>query len=91
MRRVTIRDVAAEAGVSIGTASKALNGQGKLRAETRERVAEAAQRLGFAPNTLAQALLAGGRRTAAGRHRRRARARHAHRSQPPGGAPVEPR
>ena len=59
MRRVTIRDVAAEAGVSIGTVSKALNGQGKLRTETRERVAEAAQRLGFAPNTLAQALLAG--------------------------------
>ena len=26
MRRVTIRDVAAEAGVSIGTASKALSG-----------------------------------------------------------------
>ena len=43
MRRVTIRDVAAEAGVSIGTASKALNGQGKLRTETRERVAEAAR------------------------------------------------
>ena len=59
MRRVTIRDVAAEAGVSIGTASKALNGQGKLRDETRERVAEVARRLGFAPNTLAQALLAG--------------------------------
>jgi LacI family transcriptional regulator len=45
--------------VSIGTASKALNGQGKLRAETRERVMRAAERLGFAPNTLAQALLAG--------------------------------
>ncbi len=59
MRRATIRDVAAEARVSIGTASKALNGRGKLRAETRERVAKAAQRLGFAPNTLAQALLAG--------------------------------
>jgi LacI family transcriptional regulator len=59
MRRVTIRDVAAEAGVSIGTASKALNGQGKLRQETRERVAEVAQRLGFAPNVLARALLAG--------------------------------
>src|SRR5438270_7644128 len=59
MRRVTIRDVAAEAGVSIGTASKALNGQGKLRTETRERVTEVAQQLGFAPNTLAQALLAG--------------------------------
>jgi LacI family transcriptional regulator len=51
--------VAAAAGVSIGTASKALNGNGKLRAETRSRVAQAAQRLGFAPNTLAQALLAG--------------------------------
>jgi len=59
MRRVTIKDVAAAAGVSIGTASKALNGQGKLRAETRDRVAQAAERLGFAPNTLAQALLAG--------------------------------
>jgi LacI family transcriptional regulator len=59
MRRVTIKDVAAAAGVSIGTASKALNGHGKLRAETRNRVAQAAERLGFAPNTLAQALLAG--------------------------------
>jgi LacI family transcriptional regulator len=58
-RRPTIRDVAAQAGVSIGTASKALNGQGKLRAATRERVAAAARELGFAPNVLAKALLAG--------------------------------
>jgi DNA-binding LacI/PurR family transcriptional regulator len=58
-RRATIRDVAESAGVSVGTASKALNGQGKLRAETIERVMRAAERLGFAPNTLAQALLAG--------------------------------
>jgi LacI family transcriptional regulator len=58
-RRPTIRDVAAHAGVSIGTASKALNGQGKLRDETRERVAQAARELGFAPNVLARALLAG--------------------------------
>jgi len=59
VRRPTIRDVAAAAGVSISTASKALNGQGKLRAETRDRVAKAARQLDFAPNTLAQALLAG--------------------------------
>src|SRR5689334_25114385 len=59
LRRVTIRDVAAMAGVSIGTASKALNGQGKLRPETRDRVAAAAQELGFAPNVLARGLLAG--------------------------------
>ena len=53
-RRVTIRDVAARAGVSTGTASKALNGQGKLRAETRGRVAAAARELGFAANVLAR-------------------------------------
>jgi len=58
-RRATIRDVAALAGVSIGTASKALNGQGSLRAETRDRVAAAAAQLGFAPNVLARGLLAG--------------------------------
>jgi LacI family transcriptional regulator len=52
-------DVAALAGVSIGTASKALNGQGKLREETRGRVLEAAERLGFEPNALARSLLAG--------------------------------
>jgi LacI family transcriptional regulator, galactose operon repressor len=56
---VTIRDVAARAGVSIGTASKALNGQGKLKPETRNRVAAAARELGFAPNVLARGLLAG--------------------------------
>src|ERR1022692_2700130 len=58
-RRVTIRDVAALAGVSIGTASKALNDQGRLRQETRDRVTAAARELGFAPNVLARALLAG--------------------------------
>ena len=58
-KRATIRDVAAHAGVSIGTASKALNGQGKLRAETRDRVAAAARELGFSPNVLARGLLAG--------------------------------
>ena len=58
-KRATIRDVAAQAGVSIGTASKALNGQGKLRPETRDRVAAAARQLDFAPNVLARGLLAG--------------------------------
>jgi LacI family transcriptional regulator len=59
LRRATIRDVAVAAGVSVGTASKALNGQGKLRPETVERVLRAADQLGFAPNALARALLAG--------------------------------
>jgi LacI family transcriptional regulator len=52
----TIRDVARLAGVSIGTASKALNDSGKLRAETRARVIAQAQKLGFRPNDLALSL-----------------------------------
>lgn len=52
----TIRDVAREAGVAIGTASKALNGRGQLKVETRERVRAAATRLGFRPNDLAHSL-----------------------------------
>ena len=55
-RAPTIRDVALAAGVSIGTVSKALNGQGRLRDETRAHVRDTALRLGFRPNDLAQAL-----------------------------------
>ncbi|HXM54210.1 MAG TPA: LacI family DNA-binding transcriptional regulator [Candidatus Dormibacteraeota bacterium] len=57
--RVTIHDVALLAGVSVGTASKALNGRGQLRDETRERVQAAAQQLGFRPNDLARSLIRG--------------------------------
>ena len=58
-RRTTIADVAALAQVSIGTASKALNGRGQLREQTRERVLAAAEQLGFQPNALARGLLSG--------------------------------
>ncbi|MFI7541982.1 LacI family DNA-binding transcriptional regulator [Actinoplanes sp. NPDC049599] len=58
-RPVTIRDVAALAGVSAGTASKALNGRGSLRADTVERVRQAARRLDFRPNPTARGLQAG--------------------------------
>lgn len=57
-RRVTIRDVARAAGVSIATASKALNARGRMTDETRERIRRAAQDLGFRPNALARGLLA---------------------------------
>ncbi|RKN37175.1 LacI family DNA-binding transcriptional regulator [Streptomyces hoynatensis] len=56
---MTIADVAALAGVSVGTASKALNNRGKLRQETRARVADAARQLGFRPNEMARSLLSG--------------------------------
>src|ERR1700742_1881851 len=52
----TIHDVARTAEVSIGTASKALNGTGHLRTETRSKVLEVARALGYRPNDLAQAL-----------------------------------
>ncbi|UJW85085.1 LacI family DNA-binding transcriptional regulator [Devosia sp. SL43] len=54
--RATIRDVAERAGVSIGTASKALNDNGRLKRETRDKVIAAAQELGFRPNAMAQSL-----------------------------------
>ncbi|MEU8613822.1 LacI family DNA-binding transcriptional regulator, partial [Actinoplanes sp. NPDC048791] len=58
-RPVTIRDVAALAGVSVGTASKALNGRGSLRAGTVDRVRQAAARLDFRPSQAARDLHAG--------------------------------
>ena len=54
---VTIRDVARESGVSVSTVSKALNGNGQLRPETRTQVRSIAERLGFRPNDIAQSLL----------------------------------
>src|SRR3954471_5221670 len=56
---VTIADVATEAGVSTSTASRALNGVGRMRDETRQRVRETALRLGFRPNEAARTLLRG--------------------------------
>lgn len=52
----TLRDVARFAGVSIGAASKALNANGRLSAETRARVLSAAKALDYRPNDLAQSL-----------------------------------
>jgi LacI family transcriptional regulator len=52
----TIRDVARLAGVSIGTASKALNASGRLKAETRAKVLKIAEELDYRPNNLAQSL-----------------------------------
>jgi LacI family transcriptional regulator len=51
--------VARLAGVSIATASKALNGRTHVREETRARVLLAAEQLSFSPNALARSLLAG--------------------------------
>jgi LacI family transcriptional regulator len=58
--RVTILNVAAEAGVSSGTVSRVLNNDAHVRPETRQRVLDVVQRLGFVANRQARSL-AGGR------------------------------
>jgi LacI family transcriptional regulator len=58
-RTATLGDVARLAGVSIATASKALNGRGDVANATRQRVREAAESLAFTPNAMARGLLAG--------------------------------
>jgi LacI family transcriptional regulator len=52
----TISDVAREAGVGVGTVSRVLNGNTKVAPDTRRRVQEAIERLGYRPNPMAQGL-----------------------------------
>ncbi|MFG2091428.1 MULTISPECIES: LacI family DNA-binding transcriptional regulator [unclassified Spirillospora] len=53
---VTLQDVAREAGVSLATASRVLNGTAQVRADLRERVLASAAGLSYTPNAHAQAL-----------------------------------
>jgi LacI family transcriptional regulator len=55
-RRATLADVAARSGVSLKTASRALNGEYGVAAATAAKVQEAARALGFRPNHLARSL-----------------------------------
>jgi LacI family transcriptional regulator len=52
----TIHDVARLAGVSIGTVSKALNANGRVSIETREKIRRVAREIDYRPNNLAQSL-----------------------------------
>ncbi|NUR60674.1 MAG: LacI family DNA-binding transcriptional regulator [Catenulispora sp.] len=58
-RPSTLTQVAARAGVSLTTASKAINNTGRIAKETRERVLEAARELRFVPNPGARSLHTG--------------------------------
>ena len=59
-KRVTITDVARETGVSIKTVSNVLNNTGSMRPETRQRVQDAIERLGYRVNVSARAMKTGG-------------------------------
>lgn len=55
-KRVTIKDVAAHAGVSLATASRALNGTRPMSEELRSRVLASAEELSYQVNLLGRAL-----------------------------------
>lgn len=59
--RPKIADIARETGLTIGTVSRALDTSGRysIAKKTRERVLEAAHRLGYRPNLLGRALAVG--------------------------------
>ncbi len=54
-----IRDVAKEAGVSIGTVSRVVNNSGPVNELTKAKVQEAVKKLGYRPHTVARSLRTG--------------------------------
>lgn len=55
--KVTIRDVAREAGVSVATVSRVLNDSGPVSAVTSQRIREIATRMRYVPNSAARSLI----------------------------------
>jgi LacI family transcriptional regulator len=55
-QRVTIKDIASLAGVSIGTVDRVLHHRGEVNQETHDRVTSFIQKLGYTPNLLAKSL-----------------------------------
>jgi LacI family transcriptional regulator len=55
-RRITMSDVAHEAGVSLMTVSRVVNGKGEISPETRERVKDVIDTLGYRPSGIARSL-----------------------------------
>ncbi len=56
MKRVTIYDVAKDAGVSLATVSRVINGSDVVKTPTKERVQASIEKLGYKPNAIAQGL-----------------------------------
>lgn len=57
MSHVSLKDIAARAGVSFQTVSKVLQGKGSVAPETRALIMRAAEELGYVPNVLARSLV----------------------------------
>lgn len=56
MTKIGIKDIAAEAGVSIATVSHAFRNPGRVSDDTRQKVLDAAKKIGYKPNKLAASL-----------------------------------
>jgi LacI family transcriptional regulator len=54
--KVTIADVAREAGVSSQTVSRVINNKGELKPETRRSVIDVIERMGYRPSSIARSL-----------------------------------
>ena len=52
----TLKDVAREAGLSVGTVSRVLNNRGYISDETRQSVNRAMKKLNYQPNEMARSL-----------------------------------
>lgn len=56
-KKPTIKDVAQQAFVSIGTVSRVLNGNGYVGIKTRERILKSIEALGYVPNEIARSMV----------------------------------
>ncbi|MCU0384441.1 MAG: LacI family transcriptional regulator [Flavihumibacter sp.] len=65
MKRITIKTIAEQLGLSIATVSRALQNSHEISATTREKVKQAANELGYSPNVYASGLRAGSSKTIA--------------------------
>ncbi len=59
MQKITIHDVAREAGVSVSTVSRVINSNDSVNEELRERVTHTVERLGYVPNASARSVRVG--------------------------------
>jgi LacI family transcriptional regulator len=55
-QRITIADVAREAGVSAQTVSRVINNKGEIRPTTRQQVLDVIERMGYKPSSIARGL-----------------------------------
>lgn len=60
MQKITIHDVAREAGVSVSTVSRVINANDTVNEALRERVMQTVEQLGYVPNASARSVRAGG-------------------------------